>query len=91
MQFGAAPGCGKQLGLSQNLPASSPRACDATLAGHTWVLISESPAKKSGITGDAGTGAEIAGAARRDLAGNSAVPANWGQRIARACCPQEPR
>jgi len=84
MHVGAALGCGKQLGVVTELTGIVPaRACDATLAGHTWFLISESPARKSGITGDASTSAEIAGAAGRELAGNLAGPANWRHRIAR--------
>jgi hypothetical protein len=46
---------------------------DATvsnLAQRTWVLITESPEGGWGIDGHAYTGADIAEAARRELAGN---------------------
>jgi phenylpyruvate tautomerase PptA (4-oxalocrotonate tautomerase family) len=60
----------KQLGVVKeltNIIASA--AGDATLIGRTWVLITESPEGGWGINGHANTGADIADAARQELAG----------------------
>ena len=47
---------------------------DATLAGRTWVLITESPDGGWGINGHASTGADIAEAARSELASKPKEP-----------------
>jgi phenylpyruvate tautomerase PptA (4-oxalocrotonate tautomerase family) len=60
----------KQLGVVKELTdiiASS--AGDPSLTDRTWVLITESPEGGWGINGHANTGADIADAARRELAG----------------------
>jgi hypothetical protein len=44
-------------------------AGDRTLTQRTWVLITESPDGGWGINGHANTGADIAAAARAELAG----------------------
>ena len=44
-------------------------AGDPTLTQRTWVLITESPDGGWGINGHANTGADIAAAARAELAG----------------------
>ena len=49
-------------------------AGDATLTERTWVLVVESPDGGWGIDGYAYTNAEIAQAARRELAGQPAKP-----------------
>ncbi|MDT4934730.1 MAG: hypothetical protein QOK11_2622 [Pseudonocardiales bacterium] len=61
----------KQLGVVReltNIVASA--AGDATLTDRTWVLITESPDGGWGLNGHANTGADIADAARRELAGD---------------------
>jgi phenylpyruvate tautomerase PptA (4-oxalocrotonate tautomerase family) len=61
----------KQLGVVRELTdIVAAQARDATLAERTWVLITESPEGGWGINGHANTGADIAAAARRELAGN---------------------
>jgi phenylpyruvate tautomerase PptA (4-oxalocrotonate tautomerase family) len=61
----------KQLGVVRELTEIIPaQARDATLAECVWVLITESPDGGWGINGHANTGADIADAARRELAGN---------------------
>ena len=61
----------KQLGVVRELTdIIAAQARDATLADRTWVLITESPEGGWGINGHANTGADIAAAARRELAGN---------------------
>jgi phenylpyruvate tautomerase PptA (4-oxalocrotonate tautomerase family) len=60
----------KQLGVVKeltNIIASAAR--DPTLTDRTWVLITESPEGGWGINGHANTGADIADAARQELAG----------------------
>jgi phenylpyruvate tautomerase PptA (4-oxalocrotonate tautomerase family) len=60
----------KQLGVVReltNIVASA--AGDATLTDRTWVLITESPDGGWGLNGHANTGADIADAARQELAG----------------------
>jgi phenylpyruvate tautomerase PptA (4-oxalocrotonate tautomerase family) len=59
----------KQLGVVQELTdIVAAAAGDPTLAGRTWVLITESPEGGWGINGHANTGADIAQAARSQLA-----------------------
>ena len=58
----------KQLGVVKDLTEIVARAAgDPSLAGRTWVLITESPEGGWGIAGHANTGADIAGAARKAL------------------------
>jgi phenylpyruvate tautomerase PptA (4-oxalocrotonate tautomerase family) len=59
----------KQLGVVKELTdIIASAADDATLTGRTWVLITESPEGGWGINGHANTGADIADAARQELA-----------------------
>ena len=59
----------KQLGVVAELTAIISRAAhDPTLAERTWVLIYESPEGGWGINGHANTGADIAQAARAQIA-----------------------
>jgi len=61
----------KQLGVVRELTdIVAAAAGDATLTERTWVLLVESPDGGWGIDGDALTNAEIAQAARRELAGS---------------------
>jgi phenylpyruvate tautomerase PptA (4-oxalocrotonate tautomerase family) len=65
----------KQLGVVKDLTEIVAAAAgDATLAERTWVQIVESPDGGWGIDGYAYTNAEIAQAARRELAGQPAKP-----------------
>jgi phenylpyruvate tautomerase PptA (4-oxalocrotonate tautomerase family) len=60
----------KQLGVVAELTEIVATAAnDPTLAERTWVLLTESPEGGWGIGGHALTGADIADAARRELAG----------------------
>jgi phenylpyruvate tautomerase PptA (4-oxalocrotonate tautomerase family) len=60
----------KQLGVVKELTdIVATAAGDPTLSERTWVLITESPEGGWGINGHANTGADIAAAARRELAG----------------------
>jgi phenylpyruvate tautomerase PptA (4-oxalocrotonate tautomerase family) len=60
----------KQLGVVKELTDIVAAATgDPTLRERTWVLITESPEGGWGINGHANTGADIAAAARRELAG----------------------
>jgi phenylpyruvate tautomerase PptA (4-oxalocrotonate tautomerase family) len=60
----------KQLGVVKELTdIIASAAGDSTLTDRTWVLITESPEGGWGINGHANTGADIADAARRELAG----------------------
>ena len=60
----------KQLGVVKELTdIVAAAAGDPTLTERTWVLITESPEGGWGINGHANTGADIAAAARRELAG----------------------
>jgi len=62
----------KQLGVVKELTGIIVAAAgDPSLANRTWVLITESPEGGWGIDGHAYTGAEIAQAARRELAAGS--------------------
>jgi phenylpyruvate tautomerase PptA (4-oxalocrotonate tautomerase family) len=59
----------KQLGVVEELTEIVARAAgDPKLSERTWVLITESPEGGWGIGGHANTGADIADAARRELA-----------------------
>jgi len=59
----------KQLGVVRELTdIVAAQAGDPGLTGRTWVLITESPEGGWGINGHANTGADIADAARRELA-----------------------
>jgi len=59
----------KQLGVVRELTdIVAAQAGDPGLTGRTWVLITESPEGGWGINGHASTGADIADAARRELA-----------------------
>ncbi len=61
----------KQLGVVRELSdIVAAQARDATLTERTWVLITESPDGGWGINGHASTGADIAAAVRRELAGS---------------------
>jgi phenylpyruvate tautomerase PptA (4-oxalocrotonate tautomerase family) len=60
----------KQLGVVRELTdIVAAAASDPTLPERTWILITESPEGGWGINGHANTGADIAAAARRQLAG----------------------
>jgi len=60
----------KQLGVVRELTdIVAAAAGDPTLKDRTWVLITESPEGGWGINGHAYTGADIAAAARKELAG----------------------
>jgi phenylpyruvate tautomerase PptA (4-oxalocrotonate tautomerase family) len=58
----------KQLGVVKELTEIVAAAGDPTLTQRTWVLITESPEGGWGINGHANTGADIAAAARAELA-----------------------
>jgi phenylpyruvate tautomerase PptA (4-oxalocrotonate tautomerase family) len=63
----------KQLGVVRELTdIVAAQAGDPGLTGRTWVLITESPEGGWGIAGHANTGADIADAARRELARSQA-------------------
>ena len=58
----------KQLGVVRELTdIVAAAANDSTLAGKTWVLITESPEGGWGINGHANTSADIVAAARAEL------------------------
>jgi phenylpyruvate tautomerase PptA (4-oxalocrotonate tautomerase family) len=60
----------KQLGVVKELTdIVATAAHDPSLRERTWVLLTESPEGGWGIAGHANTGADIADAARRELAG----------------------
>jgi phenylpyruvate tautomerase PptA (4-oxalocrotonate tautomerase family) len=64
------PDRAKQLGVVKELTDIIANAAgDPTLTDRTWVLITESPEGGWGINGHANTGADIADAARQELAG----------------------
>jgi phenylpyruvate tautomerase PptA (4-oxalocrotonate tautomerase family) len=64
----------KQLGVVRELTdIVAAAAGDPTLTERTWVLISESPEGGWGINGHANTGADIAAAARAELAALAAA------------------
>lgn len=65
----------KQLGVVRELTDIVAKAAgDPTLADRTWVLITESPDGGWGIAGHANTGADIAQAARNQIAALSKGP-----------------
>jgi phenylpyruvate tautomerase PptA (4-oxalocrotonate tautomerase family) len=67
----------KQLGVVKELTEIvASAAADPTLAERTWVLITESPEGGWGINGHANTGADIATAARAELAAIAAAKAS---------------
>jgi phenylpyruvate tautomerase PptA (4-oxalocrotonate tautomerase family) len=59
----------RQLGVVNELTEIVAAAGDPTLTQRTWVLITESPEGGWGINGYANTSADIAAAARAQLAG----------------------
>jgi phenylpyruvate tautomerase PptA (4-oxalocrotonate tautomerase family) len=64
----------KQLGVVRELTdIVATQGRDASLAGRTWVLITESPDGGWGLAGHASTGADIADAARREIAASRAA------------------
>ena len=66
----------KQLGVVSELTEIvASAAADPSLAERTWVLITESPEGGWGINGHANTGADIAAAARAELAAIAAAKA----------------
>jgi phenylpyruvate tautomerase PptA (4-oxalocrotonate tautomerase family) len=66
----------KQLGVVKELTEIVAAAAgDPSLADRTWVLITESPEGGWGINGHANTGADIAAAARAELAAIAAAKA----------------
>lgn len=66
----------KQIGVVKELTDIVCEAVgDPTLANRTWVLITESPEGGWGINGHANTGADIAHAARDELAAIAATKA----------------
>jgi phenylpyruvate tautomerase PptA (4-oxalocrotonate tautomerase family) len=66
----------KQLGVVKELTEIVAAAAgDPSLAGRTWVLITESPEGGWGINGHANTGADIADAARAELTAIAAAKA----------------
>ena len=63
----------KQLGVVEELTAIVAAAAgDPSLAGRTWVLLTESPEGGWGVAGHANTGADLAAAARAELAATAA-------------------
>jgi phenylpyruvate tautomerase PptA (4-oxalocrotonate tautomerase family) len=62
----------KQLGVVKELTEIVTAAgTDPTLAQRTWVLLTESPDGGWGVAGHANTGADLAQAARAELAANA--------------------
>ena len=69
----------KQLGVVKELTEIVAAAAgDPSLTERTWVLIHESPEGGWGINGHANTGADIAAAARAELAAIAAADASEG-------------
>ena len=65
----------KQLGVVKELTEIIAAAgADASLAHRTWVLLTESPEGGWGVAGHANTGADLAQAARAELAANARPP-----------------
>jgi phenylpyruvate tautomerase PptA (4-oxalocrotonate tautomerase family) len=63
----------KQLGVVKELTDIVAQAAgDPTLTERTWVLLTESPEGGWGLAGHAGTGADIAAAARAEIAASQA-------------------
>src|ERR1700688_95007 len=66
----------KQLGVVKELTdIVAAAAGDPTLTERTWVLLTESPEGGWGVAGHANTGADLAAAARAELAANAQPPA----------------
>jgi phenylpyruvate tautomerase PptA (4-oxalocrotonate tautomerase family) len=66
----------KQLGVVSELTEIVAAASgDPSLAQRTWVLLTESPDGGWGVAGHANTGADLAQAARAELAANAQPPA----------------
>jgi phenylpyruvate tautomerase PptA (4-oxalocrotonate tautomerase family) len=66
----------KQLGVVKELTEIVAAAgADPTLTQRTWVLLAESPEGGWGVAGHANTGADLAQAARAELAANAQPPA----------------
>ena len=66
----------KQLGVVSELTEIVAAAAgDPSLARRTWVLLTESPDGAWGVAGHANTGADLAQAARVELAANGQPPA----------------
>jgi phenylpyruvate tautomerase PptA (4-oxalocrotonate tautomerase family) len=66
----------KQLGVVKELTEIVTAAAgDPSLAERTWVLLTESPEGGWGVGGYANTGADLAQAARAELAANAQSPA----------------
>jgi phenylpyruvate tautomerase PptA (4-oxalocrotonate tautomerase family) len=62
----------KQLGVVRELTAIiAAQAGDATLAQRTWVLLTESPEGGWGVGGHANTAADLATAAKAEMAANA--------------------
>jgi phenylpyruvate tautomerase PptA (4-oxalocrotonate tautomerase family) len=67
----------KQLGVVSELTEIVAAAGgDPSLAQRTWVLLTESPEGGWGVAGHANTGADLAQAARAELATNAQPPAD---------------
>jgi len=65
----------KQLGVVKELTEIIAAAgAEPTLAQRTWVLLTESPDGGWGVAGHANTGADLAQAARAELAANARPP-----------------
>ena len=66
----------KQLGVVKELTEIIAAAsADPDLTKRTWVLLTESPEGGWGVAGHANTGADLAQAARAELAANAQPPA----------------
>src|ERR1700730_5460409 len=62
----------RELGVARELTdIVAPPAGDPTLTQRTWVLLTESPEGGWGVAGHANTGADIATAARAEIAASS--------------------
>jgi phenylpyruvate tautomerase PptA (4-oxalocrotonate tautomerase family) len=67
---------GKQLGVVKELTEIVAAAgADPSSTQRTWVLLTESPEGGWGVAGHANTGADLAQAARAELAANAQPPA----------------
>src|ERR1700688_957639 len=67
----------KQLGVVKELTdIVAAAAGDPSVAGRTWLLLTESPEGGWGVAGHANTGADLAAAARAELAATAAKPSS---------------
>src|SRR6202166_2306332 len=67
----------KQLGVVKELTdIVAAAAGDPSVAQRTWVLLNESPEGGWGVAGHANTGADLAAAARAELAATAAKPSS---------------